>query len=117
MKKILKLAFTLSLMISFSTTFACGTCGCQESKTNTEISKDTEKKQTADKKAKACCKSDNKKSSCSKSKKGSFNFNKSNTYGKKSSCSKSEAKKCCKMKAEEKEITEDLKAENKNSNK
>ena len=47
-----------------------------------------------------CCNGNKSKSSCSKSKKGSFNFNKNSaTYSSKSSCSKSASKKCCKKKA------------------
>ena len=43
-----------------------------------------------------CCKGKSKKSSCSKSKKGGFNYNKSNNYGNKtkSKCSAKKIKKC-----------------------
>ena len=43
-----------------------------------------------------CCKGKSKRSSCSKSKKGGFNYNKSNNYGNKTSskCSAKKVKKC-----------------------
>ena len=68
-------------------------------------------KSTCEKKAtKTCCKGKKTKSTCNKSKKGSFNFNKSNNYGEvKSSCSKAEKKACSKSKE-----SEEKKEENKN---
>ena len=66
-------------------------------------------KTTCEKKAtKTCCKGKKTKSTCNKSKKGSFNFNKSNNYGEvKSSCSKAEKKSCSKSKESE-EKNEDV---------
>jgi Skp family chaperone for outer membrane proteins len=66
-----------------------------------------EKKKSCSKSEKASCSkskakcSKSEKASCSKSNEGSFNFDKSNSYGdKKSSCSKSDKKKgCCKKEA------------------
>jgi Skp family chaperone for outer membrane proteins len=66
-----------------------------------------EKKKSCSKSEKASCSkskakcSKSEKASCSKSKEGSFNFDKSNSYGdEKSSCSKSDKKKgCCKKEA------------------
>ena len=124
MKKILKFVFTLFLMISFSTTFACGTCGCQDKKTNIETSKDTDKKETvvsskveqekiltSNKKAKSCCKTDKKETSCSKNKQANFNFEKTNNYAKKmTSCNMTEKKKgCCKVKNKTDESTSSIK--------
>ena len=123
MKKTLQFVFTLFLMITFSTTFACGTCGCQDNKKNIETSKDTNKKETVvsskveqvttkttDKKVKACCKSDKKKSSCSKTNEANFNFDKTNNYAKKmTSCNKTEKKKgCCKVKTKKDEDTSSI---------
>ena len=49
------------------------------------------------KKTKSCCKGKKTKTTCNKSKKGSFNFNKSNNYGGvKSSCNKTKKKSCSK---------------------
>ena len=123
MKKTLKFVFTLFLMITFSTSFACGTCGCQDNKKNIETSKDANKKetvvyskveqvtiQTTDKKVKACCKGDKKESSCSKTKEANFNFDKTNNYAKKmTSCNKTQKKKgCCKVKTEKDEGTSSI---------
>jgi len=66
-----------------------------------------EKKKSCSKSEKASCSkskakcSKSEKASCSKNNEGSFNFDKSNSYGdKKSSCSKSDKKKgCCKKEA------------------
>ena len=58
-----------------------------------------------------CCQSKKTESSCTKTKKGAFNFNKTNNYSGKSSCSKSKSKTCCKSKAKkattEEETTEE----------
>ena len=112
MKKILKFVFTLFLMITFSTTFACGTCGCQDNKKEAVVSSKVEQVtiQKTDKKVKACCKGNKKESSCSKSKEANFNFDKTNNYSKKmTSCNKTEKKKgCCKVKTKKDEGTSSI---------
>tara|TARA_B100000902_G_C27286763_1_gene904878 strand:- start:128 stop:487 length:360 start_codon:yes stop_codon:yes gene_type:complete len=105
MKKLIISLFTISLVLSVSYSYACGTCGCQDTKETTfssEVQSTEVATKSCDKKEnKSCCKKT--KSNCNKSKKGSFNFTKSNNYGEeKSSCSsKTEKKGCCKKKANE----------------
>jgi len=56
-----------------------------------------------------CCNGNKSKKTCSKSQKGSFNFNKNseNYSSKATSCSKAKTKKCCKKKASKNSITEE----------
>ena len=105
MKKIINSLFILFFMIAVTNTYGCNTCGCQDKKEATVSSEDQTADleiKTCDKKAKECCsKSTNNK--CSKSKEGSFNFDKTNNYGEeKSSCSKTTKKECCKKKSTDK---------------
>ena len=107
MNKILKSLFTLLLIFAVSSTFACGTCGCQDTpppSTTTEVqSSDAEKK---------TCESSTKTSLYNSDKQNAFNFNKSNNYGnKKTSCSKSVKKKCCKTKSSTEEAEASTTAE------
>ena len=109
MKKLITSLLTLSLLISFSTTYACSTCGCQDTKETTvasEVQSTEAVTKSCDKKEnKSCCKKTQ--SNCSKSKKGSFNFSKSNNYGEgESSCSKKAKKGCCKKKTKQLETEE-----------
>ena len=103
MYKILKSLLTLSLIFSFSSTFACGTCGCQDTPATEVQSSDSEKK---------TCESSTKASLYNSDKQNDFNFNKSNNYSnKKSSCSKSVKKKCCKTKSSTEEVKASTTAE------
>ena len=116
MKKTLISLFSLLLFLAVSIDInACGTCGCQN---NTEEIKEVNKEITANetktcssacksKKDGTCCKNKKTKTTCNKSQKGSFNFDKSNNYGKTNSCNKGKAKKCCKKKTTEEATTEE----------
>ena len=121
MRKLSIILFSIILSLSFSNTYACKTCGCQDSKQQvTEENVDTPKcaktgktcEKTCKNKAKGTCcngekKSCNKeKTTCSKTKKDGFDFNKSNNYAGKKTCSKTKSKSCCKSKkaAKDKEI-------------
>ena len=100
MKKTFIKIFSLLFIIGISNTSnACGTCGCQDTKSLNVEQTDTETVK-CDKAAKKEC-------SSSKSKKGTFNFNNTNNYsGNKSACSKSK-KKCCKSKKQDSDESTD----------
>lgn len=123
MKKLSILFLSIFLISNFN--INAQTEGNQEKDANTEqvkkecpVTKNTEgelicaktgevcEKTCENKKTNSCCKGKKAKSSCNKSNKGSFNFNKSNNYGKTSSCSKAKTKKCCKSKAQKSDTTE-----------
>ena len=134
MKKLSIILFSIILSLSFSNTYACKTCGCQDSKqkvleenvdmpkcekTGEICPKTCAKKEKGtccqSKKSKSSCSKSNEKSSCSKSSeksscsksnKDGFNFNKSNNYAGKKTCSKTKSKSCCKSKktAKDKEL-------------
>ncbi len=99
MKKILINIFSLLFLVGISN-YATACCGsCDKSSDSTNVEQASEKNKSCSKTAKtSCCKS--------KSKKGSFNFNKTNNYGQKSSCSKTQSKKCCKSKAQKSDKSE-----------
>ena len=93
MNKILINLFSLLFLIGITNNVhAC--CGSCDNTKSSNIEQNDAKSSQCDKTAKkTCCKS--------KSKKGTFNFNKTNNYsGKKSACS-SNKKKCCKSKKKE----------------
>jgi hypothetical protein len=123
MKKIFITLFSLILISGLTiNASACGTCGCQkdakkECSGNIESSSEDKTTKSCSKSKKECCKSKNNSSSSKSSKNGSFNFDKSNNYTAKAACSNSKTKKCCKTKVDKSNSTEEVKSDDKSTNK